>query len=1128
MFEYDVFISYSGADKSTAIRIAEDLKRDGLRVWIDEWLIRPGDSIPVKIDEGLEQSRVLVSLLSAAALESDWTILERNSILFRDPTNTERRFIPVMLDRCELKGSLRQFAYIDWTDTTDDQYQRLLHACGPVDEPVQTTNTSEASKTLQTISFSIRGMAISPDGRELISGFADMTVRAWNLDSENCETIHSCHTDSILGISISSSGSFVVTGGADSLIVVWDLKNNCLIHKIRGNHGRIHDVLVTADNKKIISASSDGSLRLWDVKTGKSEKRFKGHAGEVLCVTVDPTSNYLYSGSADRSIKCWDANGNCITTLKGHVGAVTGLSVSNSDRKLVSCSEDRTIRIWDLKTSTCIATLEGHTEGVSGVAVRQDTSWIVSASRDRTAKLWNIETGQCLANYVGHIESVNSIAISPDGQRTATVSFDGTVKIWNLPSINAVQADGDTTSRYTNAKVLLVGDTGVGKSGLSLRLTQEKFEATVSTDGAWATQMRLSQNEEITGREREIWLWDFAGQSDYRLIHQLFLDEASLAVLVFNPQSDEPFESLGQWSNALSRAARGWDSKQNKFEGRSLAKILVAGRCDRGGLTISKSSVDRFREERGFCEYVETSALTGEGCSELKDKIIRRIPWDDIPWTASPRTFQLLKEKILELKDEGSTLFRIAELKQQVEFRLPQYYFSTDELRAVVGLLVSPGVVWHLEFGDFVLLQPEVVNSYAAAVIRKIRAHSEEIGCIQEDQLLAGDLNYQDMVRLETSEEAIVLRALHQTFVERGLCLREKSEYGPLLVFPSYFKRERPGLEDHPTVFVTYSFTGALDEIYSTLIVRLQHTSTFEKKQLWRFAADFETQEGKRVGLKMLKKEEGSAEVVVYLDPSIPDDTKVTFMRYVHDHLDRKAGSVERLRHYSCGHCHTPVENHAVVRSRISKGKKDILCVSCEKRVVLNDIVEKKFGSAAVQGRISKLDAMAKNRIDAESLGLVLIGHCFAIAGESGHIFKTSEDSPTYNGSFQFKDRLGAATHKKVRIVLETAVDLISVSKHDRAIHVKIRDSEYRKVVTDDETYFLVCRTNENKIKWMNLSHFFRRLKKSRKKTLRFEFNGEDLTALSLVQQGNRVLSRDQRQVGVSLEGIEDSTEVET
>ena len=90
-------------------------------------------------------------------------------------------------------------------------------------------------------------------------------------------------------------------------------------------------------------------------------------------------------------------------------------------------------------------------------------------------------------------------------------------------------------------------------------------------------------------------------------------------------------------------------------------------------------------------------------------------------------------------------------------------------------------------------------------------------------------------------------------------------------------------------MLVTYRFSGPLDEIYATLVVRLHHTEAFEKDRLWKFAADFKTHTGKRLGLKMTRRAEGAAELAVYFEPAIPDDTKVTFVRYVHDHLQQKA-----------------------------------------------------------------------------------------------------------------------------------------------------------------------------------------------------------------------------------------------
>ena len=121
-FKYDVFLSHSAKDKAVVRGVAEQLRADGLRVWLDEWEIRPGDSIPAKIEAGLEHSRVLVLCMSAHAFGSDWSQLEAGTFRFRDPLNQDRRFIPLRLDDAPIKGSLAQFLYVNWRPavTLDD------------------------------------------------------------------------------------------------------------------------------------------------------------------------------------------------------------------------------------------------------------------------------------------------------------------------------------------------------------------------------------------------------------------------------------------------------------------------------------------------------------------------------------------------------------------------------------------------------------------------------------------------------------------------------------------------------------------------------------------------------------------------------------------------------------------------------------------------------------------------------------------------------------------------------------------------------------------------------------------------------------------------------------------------
>jgi hypothetical protein len=76
VFTYDVFLSHGAKDKAVVRPLAERLRQDGLKEWFGEWVLKPGDSIPAKIEAGLEHSRALVPCMSVLAFGSDWAQLE--------------------------------------------------------------------------------------------------------------------------------------------------------------------------------------------------------------------------------------------------------------------------------------------------------------------------------------------------------------------------------------------------------------------------------------------------------------------------------------------------------------------------------------------------------------------------------------------------------------------------------------------------------------------------------------------------------------------------------------------------------------------------------------------------------------------------------------------------------------------------------------------------------------------------------------------------------------------------------------------------------------------------------------------------------------------------------------------
>ena len=86
-YKYDVFLSHSHQDKTVVLRLAERLKSDGLRVWLDAFEMKPGDMTVPSIEKGLKESQVTLLIMSRSSLVYGWTKFERNTVMSRDPSN---------------------------------------------------------------------------------------------------------------------------------------------------------------------------------------------------------------------------------------------------------------------------------------------------------------------------------------------------------------------------------------------------------------------------------------------------------------------------------------------------------------------------------------------------------------------------------------------------------------------------------------------------------------------------------------------------------------------------------------------------------------------------------------------------------------------------------------------------------------------------------------------------------------------------------------------------------------------------------------------------------------------------------------------------------------------------------
>ncbi|MBF8276457.1 MAG: hypothetical protein HW390_1530 [Candidatus Brocadiaceae bacterium] len=239
---------------------------------------------------------------------------------------------------------------------------------------------------------------------------------------------------------------------------------------------------------------------------------------------------------------------------------------------IASGSDDKTVRVWDANTGKLLRTLEGHGDTVQSVSFSYDSRMIASGSVGGTVKVWYTETGAELQSHNKIPPPHYLVAIRFMAQPFVEVSL-GATKL-GKPDVLIIKAEvGASISGlstvsveshglfavpvcYTSAKVVLVGESNVGKSCLALRLTKGDYEEQMTTHGmrTWKILSERLDPEAVapSGEVREISLRDLGGQDEYRLVNQLFLPETTLALILFDPTRGKvAYDDVREWVRRL-------------------------------------------------------------------------------------------------------------------------------------------------------------------------------------------------------------------------------------------------------------------------------------------------------------------------------------------------------------------------------------------------------------------------------------------------------------------------------------------------------------------------------------------------------------------------------------------------
>ena len=155
------------------------------------------------------------------------------------------------------------------------------------------TSSTPPSLTIQPHSLGgVYQVAFNPDGKSFATCGGDGLAKLHNLDGRELLVFRG-HKGPVTCLAFSSDGKLLVTGSLDRTIRLWDVASGQALRTLQGQTDEIISLALRPDGKQIASAGNDQEVRLWDLDTVERFKQFVGHKGPVWSAAFSPDGGKL-------------------------------------------------------------------------------------------------------------------------------------------------------------------------------------------------------------------------------------------------------------------------------------------------------------------------------------------------------------------------------------------------------------------------------------------------------------------------------------------------------------------------------------------------------------------------------------------------------------------------------------------------------------------------------------------------------------------------------------------------------------------------------------------------------------------------------------------------------------------
>ncbi len=291
----------------------------------------------------------------------------------------------------------------------------------------------------------VKALAVSPDGKFLVTGSIDHTIKIWRIEDGILLRSLSGRVKWITGMSLSPNGERLAVSSWYNEVVVLNVTDGSTIRILRDHKAPVRSVAFSPDGKFLVSGSENHIILVREASSGKIIQTLNRPGRAVECLAFNPDGRYLASGSSGGDICLWDTGSWSLSKIiSGHGADIKSLQFSFDGRFLLSASWDDTATLWKIPRGEPVWTVgawyprrvyrqwTGSGYYVNAAALSPDGRYAAVPADKTSLALLRTEDGSTFSILRGKGGEIGALCFTPDGKYLISSVDDGALRLWDL------------------------------------------------------------------------------------------------------------------------------------------------------------------------------------------------------------------------------------------------------------------------------------------------------------------------------------------------------------------------------------------------------------------------------------------------------------------------------------------------------------------------------------------------------------------------------------------------------------------------------------------------------------------------------------------------------------------------